>query len=395
MQAYNFSTNQETTSAAIDELRAEVGRAGIAPDVIIAFYGCAHDADELQRFLAATFSGAALIGGSSSGGMMDSQGVGAPTSIGLLLLCDHDGEFGAAGRAKGDDPTGAARDALHAALAAADCEGQLPDMIWIYQSPGHEEAVMEGLKSIVGDGCPIFGGSAADNDVSGLWTLISPEGALTDGIVVVALFPSGRVGYAFQGGYEPSGHSGVAAMSEGDATSRMVETIDGTPAAEVYDGWIGHAIHEKLRTGGNILADTTMFPLGVELGEMNGIQQYLLVHPETVTPSGALTTFANIVPGTRLHCMVGEKSKLVERAGKVVNQALQQLEGDEPTAALVVYCGGCRLAVGDAVADVQRSIGAALGDAPYLGTFTFGEQGTVLDQSSHGNLMISAIVFGR
>jgi hypothetical protein len=184
-------------------------------------------------------------------------------------------------------------------------------------------------------------------------------------------------------------------MSKGDATSRMVETIDGTPAAEVYDGWIGHAIHEKLRTGGNILADTTMFPLGVELGEMNGIQQYLLVHPETVTPSGALTTFANIVPGTRLHCMVGEKSKLVERAGKVVNQALQQLEGDEPTAALVVYCGGCRLAVGDAVADVQRSIGAALGDAPYLGTFTFGEQGTVLDQSSHGNLMISAIVFGR
>ena len=394
MQAYNFSTNQETTAAAIDELRAEVGRAGITPDVVFAFYGCAHDADELQRFLAADFSGAALIGGSSSGGMMDSQGVGAPTSIGLLLLCDRDGEFGAAGRAKGDDPKGAARDALHAALAAADCEGQLPDMIWIYQSPGHEEAVMEGLTSIVGDGCPIFGGSAADNDVSGQWTLIGPEGALTDGIVVAAMFPSGRVGYAFQGGYEPSGHSGVAAMSEGDATSRVVATIDGTPAAEVYDGWIGHAIHDKLKAGGNILADTTMFPLGVELGEMNGIQQYLLVHPETVTPSGALTTFANIPPGTRIHGMVGEKSKLVERAGKVVNQAVQQLEGDEPTAALVVYCGGCRLAVGDGVADVQDSIGAALGDAPYLGTFTFGEQGTVLDQSSHGNLMISAIVFG-
>jgi hypothetical protein len=32
---------------------------------------------------------------------------------------------------------------------------------------------------------------------------------------------------------------------------------------------------------------------------------------------------------------------------------------------------------------------------PFIGCFTFGEQGLVLDRNAHGNLMISAIAFGR
>jgi hypothetical protein len=395
MLAYSFSTNRALTSAALDELRTEIESTNAVPKAVFAFYGCTHNAGEIHRFLADRFPHAALIGGSSSGGIMDRSGIGEPSSIGLLLLCDPDGDFGAAGRPKGGDPFGAARDALHAALAAADRAGQLPDLIWIYQSPGQEEAVMQGLKSVIGDCCPIFGGSAADNDVSGQWTQIGPDGAMNDGIVIATLFPSRRIGYAFQGGYEPSGRSGIAAVGGNDSAGRVIETIDGAPAAEIYDGWIGHLIRGKLPTGGNILAETTMFPLGVDLGKVNGVHQYLLIHPETVTSDGALTTFANVESGTRLHCMVGEKRKLIERAGKVVSQAAQQLDAGEAAAALVVYCGGCRLAVGEGVAEVQRSVCAALNDIPFLGTFTFGEQGAILDRNAHGNLMISAVVFGR
>ena len=43
--------------------------------------------------------------------------------------------------------------------------------------------------------------------------------------------------------------------------------------------------------------------------------------------------------------------------------------------ALVVYCGGCMLAVQGRMDEVVNGINAALAGRPFLGTFTFGEQG--------------------
>ena len=37
----------------------------------------------------------------------------------------------------------------------------------------------------------------------------------------------------------------------------------------------------------------------------------------------------------------------------------------------------------------------AMSDAPFVGCFTFGEQGFLADRNMHGNLMISAVAFGR
>jgi hypothetical protein len=54
------------------------------------------------------------------------------------------------------------------------------------------------------------------------------------------------------------------------------------------------------------------------------------------------------------------------------------------------------LAVRDRLYEVQQGINAALGDVPWLGVFTFGEQGVPAGGvAKHGNLMISCTVFGR
>ena len=64
--------------------------------------------------------------------------------------------------------------------------------------------------------------------------------------------------------------------------------------------------------------------------------------------------------------------------------------------ALVVYCAGCMLTVQDDMARVADVIAEALGEAPFLGTFTFGEQGCFVGgENHHGNLMISVVVFQR
>jgi hypothetical protein len=64
--------------------------------------------------------------------------------------------------------------------------------------------------------------------------------------------------------------------------------------------------------------------------------------------------------------------------------------------AVVVYCAGCMMTVQDRLPDVVAELNNSLGGKPFIGIFTFGEQGCLLDgHASHGNLMISSLVFAE
>jgi hypothetical protein len=371
---------------------------------VVVLYDVVHDPDALRAAVARLLPEAAVIGGSSNGGVLDSNGVAGPGAVGLWGLCDDDGDFGAASGDKGDDPAAAAERIMREAILAAGCPGQLPDLVWILQSPGREERVLDGLRRVVGDRCPVVGGSAADADLSGRWTQFGPGAVHGDGLAVLAFFCSRCPEVHFRGGYEPAGVSGTvtrvsAADTPGEAPSvdapgRILREIDGRPASAVYNDWTGGAIADAIPQGGKVLAQTSMFPLAVETGIEVGVTQYLLVHPEAVLPDGALTTFADVAPGAVVHAMTGSKDLLIQRAGTVTRQA-RALHGSDnpPLGALVIFCGGCRLALGEDWGRLAPEISAALDGAPFLVGFTFGEQGPSGGRNAHGNLMISAVVF--
>jgi hypothetical protein len=393
------------TDAVLGDLDRQIGAASAS--FVYAFYACEHDDEAIRAYVARRFPDAALIGGTSCSGVMTESGLGGGGSIGLLMIDDQDGDYGVAAAEFGTDPGASARTALHAALADAGCPGELPELIWIYQAPGQEEAVIEGLRSVVGDRCPIIGGSSADDAVAGQWRQLGPAGSLRNGVVVAVLFPSGGIGYAFQGGYEPAGPSGVVtrigfdpAGDSGIVTQsrgRHIISIDNAPAAETYNRWIGDALGSKLQSGGTILQETTMWPLALEAGQVAGVTHYLLVHPQEVGTDGSLKTFAAVEQGARIFSMRGDKQRLVERAGRVAEEAAARLPGGATALAggLIVYCAGCMLAVDEAMPSVAREVRASFTDKPFLGCFTFGEQGLLMDRNVHGNLMISAIAFGQ
>lgn len=399
----SFSASGETTPTVLSRLAADMNGQSAGASLVCAFYDCAHDDALIHDFIREHFPAAAILGGTSCNGAMTEAGLGGSGSIVLLAIDDPGGDYGTAAVRLEGDAAASAEQALHAALASAGCPGELPELIWIYQAPGQEEAVIEGLRRVVGDRCPIIGGSAADNDVSGQWRQLGPDGALRDGLVVGVLFSSGGIGYAFQGGYEPGGDSGiVTAVESGEASMEMragrrILTIDGEPAADVYDRWTGGALREKRQAGGNVLADTTMYPLGLDVGRIEGIPQYLLVHPDSILADGSLSTFAAVAEGARLYGMRGEKARLVERAGRVASAAAATLPGGASSLAggLVVYCGGCMLAVGDEMPKVAQAVTRSFNRMPFAGCFTYGEQGALLDRNVHGNLMISAVAFGK
>ncbi|WP_022980929.1 FIST signal transduction protein [Ideonella sp. B508-1] len=378
-----------------------------APRLVFAFYGEAADDEGLHRALAQRWPGVPVIGGSSAGGLMSQDGLADHHQIGLMGLEDPGGDYGVAAGPLEGDPQGRASALLLEAMDRAGCAGELPALVWIYQEPGREEAVLAGLRRVLGDRCPIVGGSAADNAVAGRWRQLGPQGPLRGGLVVAVLYPTAAVRVVFQGGYEPTGQSGVVtgvggttgrrqgAQPDAPMQGRELLTIDGQPAAEVYNQWLGGALQPQLDGGGVVLAQTALHPLAVKVGQLHGLPHYLLVHPEAITPGHSLRTFCDLRVGDRLQAMRGDRGRLVFRAGRVAAQARAALPAGQTVAgALIVYCGGCRMAVGEAVASVVQALRQRLGPVPFLGCFTFGEQGWLLDRNVHGNLMVAAVVFG-
>ncbi|MEX0759556.1 MAG: FIST N-terminal domain-containing protein [Tistlia sp.] len=390
-----YSAAGDDTASALERLALEfdtrpVGAASLA----FLFYGCGHDDAAILDFMAAHLPGTPLIGGTSSAGLLCSGRHRDGRSIGLLVVEDEPGFYGVAAASLGEDPSATARRLLLSALDNAGCPGELPDLVWVYQSPGREEQVVAGLRSVLEDSCPIIGGSAADDTVAGQWRLASTEGPLAEGLAVAVLFPSGGIAYAYQSGYRPTGTAGVVTRLAAAATPAAPES---RRAAEVYNEWLAGLLDDRMATGGSILAQTTMHPLAVEAGRISGIPQYLLVHPDAIGEGGSLETFAEVALGARLELMTGSEALLIERAGKVALDAAARLPGGAESLAggVLVYCAGCSMAVGDGMPAVAKAISRSFEARPYLGCFTFGELGQIVGRNRHGNLMISAIAFGR
>lgn len=362
------------------------------PDFVALHFGVGTAAVGLHAAATARFGTAALHGGSSCLGITTQDGVNIASGAGLgaLAIWDLAGSYGTGSCDLGTDPGDAARRATQAALASAGRVGEIPDLIWLTVAPGREEQVLDGIRAVIGNGTPIVGGSSADNDVTGNWAQFGPLQSHSDGVVVSVLFPSTSIVSVYQSGYAPTGDSGVVTRVDG----RRLFEIDSEPAAKVYHGWTGSAVPVAGGAPLSILAAATLWPLGRVERQIAGVPFHLLAHPAVANPDGSLDLFADVAQGDRLWQMRGSADSLVVRAGRVARQARDDASSSI-AGALVVYCGGCMLAVRDRMDEVQQGINAALGDVPWLGVFTFGEQGVPAGAvAKHGNLMISCTVFG-
>lgn len=388
------------TGEALAELTAGLDDA--RPDFAWLFYSAIHDDTLISGFLRDRLPGVPVIGGTSSQGLVSMNGLSTEGPIGLLAVYDPDGRYGAASAPAGADPAATAERLLTEALAAADAEGELPELIFTYLSPGVEEQAIAGFQRLVGDRCPIIGGTAIDDGVHGHWRALGPGGCGQDTIAVAVLFPSGGIAFSFQGGYEPTGATGIITevlvdgeVTDGPVRSHQIVSIDGRSAAEVYGEWRGRATVSGLSMEDRVVVEQTVrSPFGIVLGAAADISYYRLVQPGEVSPEGYVSTFAAVSPGERLCMMRGSVDGLVRRAGTVVGSAKTDLQTGDIAGGLVIYCAGCRLAVGDRIDEVVSTIQRGFAGRPFLSLFGGGEQGPILGHVIHSNLMISAIVLG-
>jgi len=391
--ATTFSLVPDTTEAARTAYRNLEGELGARPDLIVLYATVTHDYQALLAEIAKLAPNLSIQGGTSCQGVMTAAGFHSADGVGMGLfgISDPDGDYGVGAASIKGDARSAGAMAVQQAIENAGRLGEPPELVWLSGVPGNEEDVLLGIQDVIGTGVPIAGGSTADNTVEGYWHQFANGKIYSDAVVVTAMYPSTMTHLAFHSGYTTTETTGIVTRAEG----RTLYEIDGRPAALVYNEWTGGVITDYL-DGGNVLSATTLYPLGRVVGTVGEMPYHRLSHPDTVTSDGALTLFANIEKGEKIILMAGTRASLVSRAGRVARAALNagRISADQIAGALVIYCAGCMLTVQDRMDEVAEEVQNALGGMPFIGTFTFGEQGCFIGgENRHGNLMISVVVF--
>ncbi|MEO1732410.1 MAG: FIST N-terminal domain-containing protein [Pseudomonadota bacterium] len=393
MRIHTFGSTNTHTAAAFARLRADLNAACDKPSFVFVACNAAHPSDLVRDELARLGTGAlhastSCLGAMANVGDLTQSGAG----IALFAIEDPVGDYGTGFQSIDDDARGSARLATTEALQRADRAGEIPDVVWVTATPGAEEAVLMGIEDVIGTDVPIIGGSAADNTVSGDWYVSDGQATGSHAVVVSVLFPSTDVSFAYLNGYAPTDQMGTVTKVAG----RKLLEIDDRPAMDVYDEWTETVFETpKDGTANNILSTATLWPLGREVSRFKGIANYLLAHPAIANADGSIDLFADLQQGEKITQMTGTSSALAERAERVARQSLPN-PGADIAGALMVYCGGCMLSIRDKMNVVLEGTQSALGGAPFLTLFSFGEQGRVVGGGNrHGNLMISCLVFSE
>ena len=361
----------------------------IASNLKMAFVysGVQYDQAALLKTLAAELPGVPLIGNTSFTGVITNDGFisGDNGFVGLLGLADSDLTVGVAGLAK----SGSARETGHqVAEKALQSAGRTdaPDYFYMVAPPGEEEFYLKGITEVIGR-VPFFGGSAADNSISGDWLLYTDELVTADGVAVAFFYSKKAFANKYTGAYGETKKSGIITKVN---NFRTLAEIDGVPALQKYQEWTGAKAEEV--AGGNLLVYAINNPLGVKdrLGDLVAIR-----HPMNGNEDGSMAIGNNLAENTAVVLMSGSTDGLIQSTGEVLNQLKDKVSA--PVGAFhLVHCGGRRAGIGGRIEEVAAALIKEAGDVPFITEFTFGEYGYEDDGSNTcGGLMLSFTAFGK
>ena len=113
----------------------------------------------------------------------------------------------------------------------------------------NEEAALAGLAEEAGPGIPLIGGTAAGtlDEISRAknsnWSIIANDKLIRDGVGLTVFFSPQDFALSYGGGYRRTSTSGVITKCQ----PRLILEINGKPAAQVYDQWLGGRVTEAAR----------------------------------------------------------------------------------------------------------------------------------------------------
>ena len=379
-----FKQGQETANKALDGLKN--GKIGFL------YTSCKDDINEVIRGVREV-SDVPVVGCTSSGGIIVPDGfiTSEQGFAGMLALDDPNMTVGVACEKAGKNARAIGRKVAIAAVENAKTT-RAPAYFYMVASPKEEEDYLLGIQDVIGR-VPMFGGSAADDTVEGNWRIICNDKVIDDGVAVAFLYTDTEIATSYTGAYKETKNVGIIDKVKDD---RVLVKINGKSALKQYAEWTKKNIKDL--QGSNLLAASITIPLGIKnpIGQITVIRHPMFGDDEgTATPNDTIRLGNRVVEKTaiiQLECTVDD---LINSTGDTVKDVTRKLY-NEPAAYFLVHCGGRKLAIGDRIDEVHKSITKETKGVPFITIFTFGEYG--YDEHSAnlcGGLMLSFTAFGR
>ncbi|BCS97297.1 hypothetical protein DSLASN_29290 [Desulfoluna limicola] len=342
-------------------------------------------------------SGVKIWGLTSHKGVMTREGWQKGKGLSVMAFSSEHMAFGV-GDAELDDPEAAARAACRMAVKdAGKSPDEKPAMILMTASFGEEERLVDEIDAFFGGGVKIFGGSSGDNNLSGEWRQFSSRGVHKKGVVLTLIYTDLKIGTMYGNGigYVATGKRGTVTRAEG----RVIYEIDGRPAGDVYNEWLGGTIAEKVKNGGSLMFEGILAPLTQTVTASDGTSYNLTIHAvELNKEDGSLTSLAVSKAGEEISILHGSSDAHFNRPPivAIMGRTDGRIAPGEVAGTLFFCCACTHMVLEGRVGGFIPMVNRVLNNAPFLGAFTFGEQGFIPGLGNrHQNLINSMIVFGK
>lgn len=335
-----------------------------------------------------------VIGCTSSGGLIVEEGIITSDNgfVGMMTLDDKNMTVGVACHEAGKDARAIGRKVAIEAVENAKTT-RAPAYFYMVASPKEEEEYLMGIQDVIGR-VPMFGGSAADDKVSGNWKVICNEKVMSDGVAVAFFYTDNEIVTTYTGDYRETNNIGLITEVK---DARTLVSIDGISALRKYSNWTN--ISPSNLKGSKLLEVSTTKPLGVKdpLGNMTVIRHPMFGNDmgTKTTTDDTITLGNKVVPGTAIIQLEATIDELIDATGNTLRETRKQLY-TEAAAYILIHCGGRKLAIGDRLEEVYEQLVKEAKGVPFITAFTFGEYG--YDEHSAnicGGLMLSFTAFGK
>ncbi len=378
-EADNYKAGKEAAAKAVVDL--------VQTKVAFLFTSSDNDVAKVLEGAKEELGTAPIIGCTSSGGIIVPDGYISSENgfAGILALGDENLTVGVAGSAKEECARKTGQKVAEEAMKKAG-KCCAPSYFYMVASPGEEEDYLKGIEDVIGR-VPFFGGSAADNTISGDWKMFTNDTIFNNGVAVAFFYTDKPMANVYTGAYHETVNSGI--ITKVDGKRRLVE-IDGIPAMKMYSEWTGKKLDDI--KGGDLLVQSITEPLGVKdrLGDLIAIR-----HPMNGNDDYSMNIGNHLAVNTAVIQMQATVQELIDSTGKTLKETKKEL-GTEAGAYLLIHCGGRKVGIGDRIDEVAKQLKEEAGDTPFITVFTFGEYGSKEHGANTcGGLMLSFTAFGK
>ncbi len=311
-----------------------------------------------------------IIGGSTAGEISNRGPSLSPSIVVMLLAFDGTVEVGAASVAEANVDAEAKGAALAEALEKAL---NTTPVLALMVGDGltlNPSAILRGFQTKLPT-VPMVGGSSADDGKYKQTFQYTNDTVQSSSVSAVAFSGALQHSVGVRHGWNPISGPKIVTRAEGT----VVYEIDGKPAAELYEEFIGKEATDNLK-GVTLSQLALSYPLGVK---DNTSGEMLLRAPFFVDANGSITCGGEVLEGASVQLMIGSKEDAVEAARHSAQQALAEL-GTAPKAAIIFSCHvrdelyATREQAKLEIDAIQEVIGLSV---PLAGFYTYAEQAPI------------------